>query len=63
MLTELKLWKAINRKFFTQKEIDMAIALVAGFLTAIGWWGGNKVTAAIDNTITPPAICTQQVQK
>lgn len=28
----------------------MGAALVVGFLTAIGWWGGNKVTAAIDGT-------------
>lgn len=27
----------------------IASALVIGFLSAIGWWGGNKVTAYIDN--------------
>lgn len=45
------------------QEVNMAIALVAGFLTAIGWWGGNKVTAAIDNTLTPSTVCTAQEQK
>lgn len=32
----------------------MGVALVAGFLTAIGWWGGNKLTAAIDSAIAHP---------
>lgn len=27
--------------------------ILIGFLSAIGWWGGNKVTAAID---APPSI-------
>jgi micrococcal nuclease len=26
----------------------MGAALIVGFMSAIGWWGGNKVTAAID---------------
>ena len=38
----------------------MAVALVVGFLTAIGWWGGNKVTAAIDSAMAQP---TAQIQK
>lgn len=41
----------------------MGVALVVGFLTAIGWWGGNKVTSVIDNTLTPPAACVVQEQK
>lgn len=35
----------------------MSVALFVGFLTAIGWWGGNKVTAAIDSVIAAPAVC------
>lgn len=31
-------------------------ALLAGFFSAIGFWGGNKTTAAIDAVINPPAI-------
>lgn len=36
----------------------MGAALVIGFLSAIGWWGGNKVTAAIDGqpTASQPAL-------
>lgn len=30
--------------------------LLIGFLTAIGWWGGNKVTGAIDGLDKPP-VC------
>ena len=41
----------------------MGVALVVGFLTAIGWWGGNKVTASIDKAFVPPAVCVQQEQK
>jgi hypothetical protein len=41
----------------------MAIALVVGFFSAIGWWGGNKVTAAIDGTMAKPVACEVQVQK
>lgn len=33
----------------------MSAALIIGFLSAIGWWGGNKVTAAIDGV---PAACS-----
>lgn len=38
----------------------MSAALIIGFLSAIGWWGGNKVTAAIDNAMSQP---TAQIQK
>lgn len=41
----------------------MAVALVVGFLTAIGWWGGNKVTSAIDNAVTPTVGCVVQEKK
>lgn len=34
----------------------MSAALIIGFLSAIGWWGGNKVTAAIDGTIAAPMV-------
>ena len=35
----------------------MSVALLVGFLTAIGWWGGNKVTAAIDGVVAAPVVC------
>ena len=35
----------------------MSAALIIGFLTAIGWWGGNKVTATIDGVIATPVAC------
>jgi hypothetical protein len=41
----------------------MGVALVVGFLTAIGWWGGNKVTTVIDNAIAPPVSCSVQEKK
>jgi hypothetical protein len=31
----------------------IATALIVGFFTAIGWWGGTKVTSAIDQ----PQVC------
>jgi hypothetical protein len=34
----------------------IATSILLGFFTAIGWWGGNKVTAAVDSASTPPAI-------
>lgn len=34
----------------------IATALIIGFFSAVGWWGGNKTTAAIDAVITPPAV-------
>lgn len=41
----------------------MAVALVIGFFSAIGWWGGNKVTAAVDSAIATPAACIQKGDK
>jgi hypothetical protein len=35
----------------------MSIALLVGFLTAIGWWGGNKVTSAIDSVLETKQGC------
>lgn len=29
--------------------------VLLGFFTAIGWWGGNKVTGAVDAMQKPPA--------
>lgn len=37
----------------------IAAALFAGFFSAIGWWGGNRVTSMIDPAAVPtpkPAI-------
>lgn len=34
----------------------IATPILLGFLTAIGWWGGNKVTAAVDSVAAPVAV-------
>lgn len=40
----------------------IASALIIGFFSAVGWWGGNKTTAAIDAVITPPAVLACAIQ-
>lgn len=35
----------------------MSAALIIGFLSAIGWWGGNKVTSTIDGVFASPVVC------
>lgn len=34
----------------------IAAPILLGFFTAIGWWGGNKVTASVDAVTNPVAI-------
>lgn len=43
----------------------MAMAILIGALTAIGWWSGGKVTSAIDNAFkaNAPACETKIEQK
>jgi hypothetical protein len=38
-------------------------ALAVGFFTAIGWWGGNKVTAAIDTATAAQVVQQVDVKK
>lgn len=40
----------------------IATAILIGFFSAVGWWGGNKATAAIDAAITPPAVVCEGVR-
>lgn len=41
----------------------IATAILIGFFSAVGWWGGNKATAAIDAALTPPAVtCKAEVR-
>lgn len=41
----------------------MGAALVIGFLSAIGWWGGNKVTAAIDGATAGPVSIQECIHR
>lgn len=35
----------------------IATAVLIGFFSAVGWWGGNKATAAVDAVLTPAVVC------
>ncbi|MFZ9894255.1 MAG: hypothetical protein ACO3EL_03380 [Burkholderiaceae bacterium] len=39
----------------------IAAAILVGFFTAIGWWGGSKTTQAIDAAISTNVIQCQEV--
>lgn len=42
----------------------IASAFIIGFFSAIGWWGGNKVTTAVDVVvINQPAVTQCEVKK
>lgn len=40
-----------------KKGMTMSVALLIGFLAAIGWLGGNKLTATIDGSIAATVVC------
>jgi len=40
----------------------IATAILIGFFSAVGWWGGNKATAAVDAVLTPAVACPVEVR-
>lgn len=42
----------------------IATAIIIGFFSAVGWWGGNKATSAIDAAfVVQPAKCATNEER